>query len=166
MRLPKRKTGKYAGLKADPHLTIGKYKELEEKLVKLKTENRPRVIAEMQLHAQDGDFSENAPYQAAKARLRGINRRILETEDLLKRAIIIERPTADGTAQIGGKITVEIDGRIKTYLLLGPSETDPSSGVISHASPLGSALIGKREGETAVVRCKDKTKRYLIIKIE
>ena len=96
MQLPIRKPGKYTYLKPDQHLTQAKFNELKNKLERLKF-NRPRLTEEVKKYASDGDFSENAAYQIAKGKLRGLNQKILEIEDHLKRAVIIQ-PIKNGEA--------------------------------------------------------------------
>ena len=128
--------------------------------------SRPREAADVKHLASMGDFSENAGYQLAKARLRGINQRILDIEDLLKRAEIIRPSRNKDQVQLGHRVTVEINGRQRTYQILGSAETSPESGVISHSSPLGAALLGRRAGETVEVKLAGKTVSARIIKIE
>ena len=119
MRTPTRKPGIYAGLKADQNITAAKFQELTAKLERLKTVNQPRTIKEVKLLAQDGDFSENAAYQIAKGRLRGINQRIIDITDHLKRAVIIEHKKNTDRVQLGHQVTVEVNGKEKTFLILG-----------------------------------------------
>ncbi len=166
MRVPTRKPGKYAHFKPDPHMTRKKFKDLERELERLKKGSRPKVIAEVQRLAADGDFSENAAYQIAKGRLRGINRRILEVENLLKRAQIIEPQANDGTVRLGSSVTVLANGKERIFQILGSAETDPAKGIISHNSPIGRALIGRKKGEQVEVLLADKTVYYKIIRIE
>jgi len=166
MRTPTRKPGQYAHLKPDPHLSEEKFNELKNKLERLKNFSHPHAVAEVKRLAEMGDFSENAAYQMAKGRLRGINQRILNINDHLKSAIII-KPIKDAKIiQLGNKITVKIGDKQKTYIILGSTETDPTRGIISHNSPIGSALIGKRIGDKVEVELKNKTIKYKIIKID
>ena len=166
MQVPKRKPGKYAGIKPDPFITREKYRGLESELGKLKDASRPRAIAEVKRLAADGDFSENVAYSMAKGRLRGINDRMTAIADQLKRAVIIEGGNAMGVAAIGSLVTVEMGGKTKAYRILGSTETDPAAGVISHRSPLGAALTGRRAGDGVRVRLKDREVEYKIIKVE
>ena len=99
MRTPTRKPGKYAGVKPNANVTKKKYLELEAKLKKLTERSRVNAIKEVKRLALDGDFSENHAYSMAKGRLRGINRRIDEIEDQLKRAVIIKKILSDVSAQ-------------------------------------------------------------------
>lgn len=165
MRVPIRKPGKYTDLKPDPHITWEKFNELQAKLERLKKISQPRLIAEVKRLASDGDFSENAAYQIAKGKLRGVNQGILETEELLKRAIIIEPQRNNGFVQLGNTVTVEVNGRQRTYQILGSSETNPDKGIISHNSPIGKNLIGKRVGDIVRIKINDKEVIYKIISI-
>jgi transcription elongation factor GreA len=165
MQLPIRKPGKYTHLKPDQHLTEAKFNELKNKLERLKF-NRPRLAEEVKKYASDGDFSENAAYQIAKGKLRGTNQGILEIEDHLKRAVIIKPNKNSSMVQLGSSVTVNIDGKQKTFLILGSSETNPARGVISRNSPIGSALIGKKLGEQIKIKLADRIVEYKIIKIE
>lgn len=163
MQTPKRKPGKYAGLKPDPNITEEKYNELRAKLARLK-KIHPTAAAEVKRLAEMGDFSENAAYQIAKGRLRGINQRMIDIEDHLKRAAII-KPQSTKTIGLGNKVTVEVNGKQKIYLILGSSETDPTKGIISHNSPLGSALIGRQIGNKIKIHSKGREIEYIIINI-
>jgi len=164
MQTPKRKPGKYTNNKPDPYMTQGKFDELKNKLENLK-KKQPFAASEVKRLALDGDFSENAAYQIAKGRLRGLNQRILDIENHLKNAMII-KPSKTGRVCLGSQVTVEVNGKQKTYQILGSSETDPSRGIISHNSPIGSALINKKLGDIVKVKIKDKEVEYKIVKIK
>jgi transcription elongation factor GreA len=166
MQCPTRKPGKYTHEKKDPYITLPKYKELKAQLEKLTKISRPRTIVEVKHHALDGDFSENAAYQIAKGRLRGINQRILDIESQLRNAVIIDSGKNSGLVSLGCNVTVRFSGREKTYLILGSAETDPTKGIISHNSPLGSVLIGRKAGEKITVKLAGKDIDYEIIKID
>src|SRR3989344_2947089 len=98
MRVPIRKPGKYAHLKPDLHVTEAKFRELKDKLERLKA-SQPAAAQEVKRLAEMGDFSENAAYQMAKGRLRGINEHILELEDQLSHAELIKSGSDTGTVQ-------------------------------------------------------------------
>lgn len=164
MRVPIRKPGKYTHLKPDTHFTQAKIDELKDKLEKLK-KSRPIAAEEMRRLAEMGDLSENAAYQIAKGRLRGINDNITKLEDLLNQAIIIEPEKNSGKIQLGNSVTVEISGKQQTYTVLGSSETDPGKGIISHNSPLGAALMGKRVGDVVTIKTGAKEMECKILSI-
>ena len=166
MRVPYRKPGKYSQIKSDPLLTEGKLVELKNKLDRLKNFSQPRAIEEVKRLAELGDFSENAAYQMAKGKLRGINSRIIELGNLINEAIIINRDETIGTVQLGSIVTVEMRGKQMTYKILGSGETNPLKGIISHNSPIGSALMGHQVGETAVCKIRDDKVECRIIRID
>lgn len=165
MRVPTRKPGKYANDKTDPHMTEEKFCELKNKLEGLK-KILPQASKEMRRLAEMGDFSENAAYQMAKARLRGINDSIFKLNEQLKHAVIIKPNTSAATLQIGHKVTVEIEGKQNTYLVLGSTEADPLKGIISHNSPLGLVLLDHKAGDTVILKRENKEIKCRIIKIE
>jgi len=164
MRVPIRKPGKYTNLKPDAHLTPEKLAELKNKLEKLK-KIRPRLAREVKELSTTGDFSENAGYQMAKGRLRSLNQRILDLEEMIKNAVIIKLKKS-GVVELGSTVTVEIAVREKKDKIRGSSETDPARGVISRNSAVGRALLGRRAGDIVKIRIGDKEVIYKIIKIE
>jgi len=165
MRVPTRRSENKPPIPIDYHLSPEKYQELKKKLIRLKARH-PQEAAEVKRLAEMGDFSENAGYQLAKSRLRGLNQRILDLENLLKRAEIIITDGDTSSVKAGHRITVISTGREKTYTLLGSNESNPTEGVISLGSPLGAALIGKRVGDEVRLTINGKEKIYKIIKIE
>ncbi|MFA4943018.1 MAG: GreA/GreB family elongation factor [Patescibacteria group bacterium] len=166
MQVPTRRADKLPRTKSDPHITAEKFRELQKKLERMIKINRPRESEEVKRLALMGDFSENAGYQLAKSRLRSLNYRILEIEDLLKRAEIIAPQENKNIVQLGNSVTVEVNGKTKDYRILGSNETNPTTGIISHNSPLGSALIGKKIGEVIDIQLADKIVKYKIIGIK
>ena len=166
MQVPKRKPGKYTNLKTDFNITREKFVELKAKLEKLKKMSRPRAAALVKDLSTTGDYSENAGYQMAKGRLRAINQRILDLEEILKNAVIIKPGRNSGIVELGNTVIVEINGKQKKYKILGSSETDPERGVISHNSVVGQGLLGQRVGGTVKIQLGGKEIIYRITKIE
>jgi len=166
MRTPIRKSGKYTHLKPDPHITEVKFSELKGKLERLIKFNRPRVAEEVKKLGEMGDFSENAAYSMAKGRLRGINQRIIELENHLQNAVIIKLIKNTETVQLGHRVTIENAGKQKSYLILGSAESNPLKGIISHNSPIGSALMGHKVGDKVKIQLINKRIEYRITKIE
>ena len=164
MRLPVRKGGKYTFIKPDPYLTSAKAEELKKRLEWLKKVAQPRAIKEVSRLAEMGDFSENAAYQMAKGRLRGINQEIIELHDYLNQVVIIE-PPRDNRVGLGSRVEVEMDGENKSFLILGSKETNPSKGIISHNSPLGAALLGRQAGEEVNLKLANRWLKIRIIKV-
>jgi transcription elongation factor GreA len=166
MQVPTRRADRRPRVKVDSHLTVRKFDELKNNLERLVKVVRPRLAEEVKRLSTTGDYSENAGYQAAKGKLRGLNARILEIEDLIRRAVIIEPKTHSDIVDIGHLVTVEVGGRQKQFRILGSTESDPAVGVISHVSPLGAALINRRLGEVVRIKLGSGDKEYKIIKIE
>jgi len=153
MQLPKRKPGKFTNVPFDPQMTQEKYDDIATNLARLKKKKIP-AATEVRRTAQNGDFSENAAYQHAKGRLRGILSRIDILTEQLARAVIIKK-VSSGKVEIGNTVTVEMNGAQKVFTILGSSQTDPSKGIISYQSPIGSALMGKKAGESYVIKLAD-----------
>ena len=164
MRIPYRKPGIYSQMKQDPLLTADKLADLEKKLARLKS-SKPAAMADVSRLAELGDFSENVEYQLAKGRLRGINAGIFNTQSQIDNAVLIENSGETDKVRIGNTVTVEQDGKIKTFKILGSMESNPKAGIISHGSPLGLALMNKKIGEEVIVKLADKDVVYKIIKI-
>ncbi len=165
MQVPYRKPGKFTHLPSDPLMTEAKFADFERKLEQLK-KNRPHAAEEVARLAQLGDFSENAEYQLAKGRLRGINNNILKIESQINRAEIIPNREPTGTVQVGNRVTVEYLGQQKTFQILGSTEADPERGIISYQSPIGAMLIGCRVGEKIAVTSLRGEIEYTVISIQ
>jgi transcription elongation factor GreA len=166
MQTPYRKKETYVRPKVDPVITAEKFLALTTRLKQMKEIDRPRLSEEVKHLASMGDFSENAGYQLAKSRLRGLNQRILDAENLLKQAEIVESPADKSLIGIGHTVTVEVNGKIKIYKILGSTETDPLKGIISHGSPLGAALLNHKAGDIVTLTLNGQMTDYKIIKIE
>ena len=164
MRLPIRKGGKYTFIKPDPYLTSAKAEELKKRLERLEKVAQPRAIKEVSRLAEMGDFSENAAYQMAKGKLRGINQEIIELREYLNQAIII-KPSQSGRVELGSRVEVDMDGQTKSFFILGSEETNPSEGIISHHSPLGAALLGRQVGDKINLKLANRWLKICIIKI-
>lgn len=165
MRTLNRKAEIISRIKPDPLITRAKFAELERKLARLRAV-RPEAAAEVSRLAQLGDFSENAEYQAAKGRLRGINSGIDNLENQLNHAVLISPKKQTDTVEIGHTVTVADGDKQKVFQILGSAETNPGKGIISHNSPIGAALIGRRVGDTVTVKLAERELTYVVIKIE
>lgn len=165
MQIPYRKPGKYSQIPKDNLMTEAKFDELKKKLASLKAA-QPQAAKDVARLAEMGDFSENVEYQLAKGRLRGINQNITQIEYDLEHAEIIRRDKNSGVVQIGSTVTVDNEKGTLTFQILGSSETNPSQGIISHTSPIGSALLGHKEGEKIKIHIGNKDVDYTIVKIQ
>lgn len=166
MQIPRRKAEeRRAFVPDDPYLTPAAIESMREELDRLLTRARPVAAEEVARTGAMGDLSENAGYQVAKGRLRGINARILVLQDRLKHAIPISRQ-AGGTVGIGSRVTLEVNGAERVYEIVGSQETNPGAGRVSRTSPLGAALLGAAVGDTVAVKTPRGETAYRVIKIE
>lgn len=165
MRLPNRKPGKYTFPTFDPVMTEEKFKALEAKLDHILKVSRPKAIKDTQTYAENGDFSENAEYQIAKGRLRGLNKTIDEIKYQLANAEVIKSPTDTKTVQMGHAVTFSVNGIEKTFHILGSTEANPNAGVISYKSPLGALLLGHSTGDEVTMQVGNKPVKYKIVHI-
>lgn len=166
MQLPYRKPTKFSNIPLDPLMTPEKIAELERELEILK-KKKPQAAAEVSRLAEFGDFSENAEYQLAKGRLRGINNAITKLEVQINQAVVIQPAKQSAGVQIGHTVTVEGEiGQKRAYQILGSSETDPAKGIISYTSPIGKALLGKKVGEVVTIVIGNKHTIYTVVRIQ
>jgi len=126
-------------------LTSQGYAKIQEELKNLK--NRRLQISERIKTAREfGDLAENSEYEDAKNEQSFVEGRILELEEMLRRAKVIAKNGTD-KVEVGSMVTVRIGREMRDYLIVGASESDPSLGKISVDSPLGHSLIGRTKGE-------------------
>jgi transcription elongation factor GreA len=150
-------------------MTAEGYASLDEELKRLKTLERPAVIAAISEARAHGDLSENAEYHAAKERQGWIEGRIAEIEDKISRAQVIDVSRLSGdNVKFGATVSLidedtEEDAR---YQIVGDHEADVRSGRISLSSPLSRAMIGKAVGDVVEVSTPGGIKAYEITKVE
>jgi len=150
-------------------MTAGGYQTLDEELKRLKTIERPAVIAAISEAREHGDLSENAEYHAAKERQGWIEGRIAEIEDKIARAQIIDVSRLSGKqVKFGATVSVvdEDTEEEARYQIVGEHEADVKEGRISLSSPLSRAMIGKEVGEVVEVNTPGGVKAYEILKVE
>jgi len=142
---------------------------LKTELQRLKTVDRPGVIAAIAEARSHGDLSENAEYDAAKDRQGFIEGRIRELESKLAAAQVIDPATLDAHGKVVFGATVELEeedsGEQVKYQIVGEDEADLKKGLINISSPIARALIGKEEGDTAEVQAPGGIKRYEIVAV-
>jgi transcription elongation factor GreA len=114
------------------------------------TAERPDAVENLRKAREMGDLSENGYYKAARARLSSIDANLRRVDRLVKLGRIVES-AGTGAVDIGATVTVTDGKREYKYTIVGGYESDPAKKTISHVSPLGRALMGKRPGDTAVV---------------
>lgn len=150
-------------------MTAGGFAQLEEELKRLKTIERPAIIKAIAEARAHGDLSENAEYHAAKEKQGWIEGRVMELEDKIGRAEVIDVSKLSGKkVMFGAFVTVadEDTDEEQAYQLVGADEADIKAKRISIASPLGKALMGKSVGESVVVDTPNGAKGYEIVKVQ
>lgn len=150
-------------------LTVLGAEALRAELHRLKTVERPNVIAAIAEARSHGDLSENAEYDAAKERQGFLEGRIKELESKLSNAQIIDPALldADGRCVFGATVDLEDleSGDSVTYQIVGEDEADVKLGKISVSSPIARALIGKYAGDIAEVKAPGGTREYEVIDV-
>lgn len=148
------------------YLTPEGAERLKAELQQLSGPRREELAARLRSAIQMGDLSENADYHKAKEDQGFLEGRIQEIEYLLSNAVIIEKEAGGDVVAIGSHVTIqEADYPPETYHIVGPTEADPSRGMISHQSPIGSALIDHRAGETVAVETPAGVAHFKILSI-
>ena len=143
--------------------------KLKEELHRLKTVDRPSVITAIAEARAQGDLSENAEYDAAKDRQGFIEGRIQEIESKLSMSQVIDPSAldADGKVVFGSTVVLQDQASSEevTYQIVGEDEADLKLGLINVSSPIARALIGKEDGDMAVVQAPGGEKRYEIVSV-
>lgn len=165
MRLPNRKPGKYTFPQFDHVMTAEKLQAMKDKLTQLKSTTLPQAMRDTQRYGENGDFSENAEYQIAKGRLRGLNKLADELQYQINHATIIAPVTSSTTVQIGHTVTITTGTTESTFTILGSTESNPSAGIISYNSPIGAALLGHKVGDNVTVKAGGRNVDYTIVVI-
>ncbi|MDP3440426.1 MAG: transcription elongation factor GreA [Azonexus sp.] len=150
-------------------LTVAGAEKLREELHRLKTIERPSVIAAIAEARSHGDLSENAEYDAAKERQGFVEGRIQEVDGKLSNAQIIDPKLldADGRCVFGATVDIEDQdsGNSVTYQIVGEDEADIKVGKVSVSSPMARALIGKYAGDIAQVQAPGGIREFEIIDV-
>jgi transcription elongation factor GreA len=150
-------------------MTAEGYHALDEDLKRLKTIERPAVIAAIAEARSHGDLSENAEYHAAKERQGWIEGQIAEIEDRMARAQVIDvSKLSGGQVKFGATVTVidEDTEESARYQIVGEHEANVKNGRISITSPIARAIIGKESGDVVEVPTPGGAKSYEITKVE
>lgn len=128
------------------------YRQLVDELKLLETKSLPEGIDRVAKAREFGDLSENAEYHSAREDLAAIEGRIEELRDIIARVTVVDiKKSGEAEVGIGSVVSVEVNGSDHEFSIVGEWEADPAAKKISHESPLGSALIGKKKGDTVEV---------------
>jgi transcription elongation factor GreA len=146
------------------HLTKEGVEELKAELAELQGQRGP--IAERLKTAREfGDLTENAEYTSAIQEHERTENRIAEIERILQNVKLIKKPRGDSKVQLGSTVKLKNAGTTKEFTVVGTVEADPLNGKISDESPIGMALLGKKEGEAVEIATPVETSTYQIVNI-
>jgi len=145
-------------------LTPEGVKKLRDELEHLKKVRRPEITERIKSAKEYGDLSENAEYHEAEEEQGFIEGRVIEIEEILKIAEVVDKKSST-TVGVGSKVTVERNGSEIEYQIVGATEADPLTGLISLDSPLGEALLEKSAGDSVIVQAPTGPITYRVTKI-
>lgn len=149
------------------YLTPEGDEKLRIELEKLKGPKRQEIADRLRAAISQGDLSENADYIATKEEQGFVEGRIQEIEALLRNAVLIENGNSNDEVSLGSHVTIKEGSFPKErYHLVGPNEANPRKGRISHESPIGKALVGKKVGDKVSVKVPNGQIEFEILKIE
>lgn len=150
-------------------MTVEGHAALEAELTKLKTEDRPRIIAAIAEAREHGDLKENAEYHAAREQQSFAEGRIAELEGKLGNAQVIDVASMPDSGKVIFGVTVDVmdldSEEETTYKIVGEDEADIGAGKISYTSPVARAFIGKEEGDVTVVKAPAGDREYEILAV-
>jgi len=148
-------------------LTLEGLDKIKEELKELETTRRSAVIERLQSARSLGDFSENSEYDDARNEQSFVEGRIHELKEMIKHAKIVTKKNMHGvTIDLGSRVTCTLEGENDTYEIVSSAEADPTHGKISIDSPFGSALIGKKKGDTVDVHAPGGSLSYQVLSVE
>ena len=150
-------------------LTKHGYHKIKEEHAELKKNKQPHAIDRLQRARAMGDLAENSEYTASKEDLAFLEGRLQELEDILNNSEIIEEMEMhNGIVEIGSTVIVShaLTNNHNEFMIVGEFEADPKEKKLSHTSPIGMALIGKKKGQKVNVRVPAGEIEYIIIDIK
>ncbi len=121
--------------------------KLEEELSYLENEKRAEIGERIRIAREFGDISENAEYDDAKNEQGMMEARIAEITRILSEATVVAAVKKSNHINIGSVVTLDMDGRERTFTIVGGAEADVAAGKISNESPVGSVLLGCKKGD-------------------
>jgi transcription elongation factor GreA len=147
-------------------LTKEGYENLQKEYKDFIEVKKPFAIDRLQKARSMGDLSENSEYNAAKDELGFVEGRILEIEEIFKQAEVVENHLVNNQVELGASVTVEVNGKKELFQIVGEFEADPMNKKLSHTSPIGKALLGKKIGDWVEVEVPAGKMKYKIVEIK
>lgn len=144
------------------------FEQIQRELDEILTVKRPEVVNRIREARQLGDLSENFDYEDAKRAQAMLDAKITELKAILAHASVIDPSAGDGSINIGSKVVVKDleDGIEDEFTIVGPAESSPSEGKISHESCVGSELIGKKVGDYVTVETPGGIIKYEVVSVQ
>lgn len=139
--------------------------QLQTELAMLTGKRRPELVERLAVARSMGDLSENSDYQSARENLSFVDGRIAELEELIKSARVVQ-PASNSQVDFGHCVHVQVNGQKTVFQIVGEWEANPAQKKISHSSPLGQALMGKKVGDKVEVAAPAGKIVYTIVAIE
>jgi transcription elongation factor GreA len=146
-------------------ISRGALKRVTAELDQLTQVKRREVVARIKAAREHGDLKENAEYQAAREEQSFLEGRVQALEDRIRRAVVVDE-IATGRVMMGSTVTVEVGGEEIRYTIVGSTESDPTKGRLSTASPVGSALLGAVAGSEVDIRTPRGSVRYRVVAVD
>jgi len=148
-------------------LTVEGREKLEQELYELETVKRIEIGERIRIAREFGDISENSEYDDAKTEQAWMESRIAEVTQILAMATVVETPKRSNKVSVGSVVTVGMDNGVeRVFTIVGAAEADITAGRISNESPVGSALLGAKKGDTITVDTPNgKRASFTILKI-
>jgi transcription elongation factor GreA len=147
-------------------LTKDGFEKLQSELKNLIDVKRPYAVERLHKARSMGDLSENSEYHAAKEELAFVEGRIREVEEIIKHAVIVENHNNSNVIEVGSTVTVEENNLQNIFTIVGEFEADPANKKLSHTSPIGKTLLGKKVGELVEVDIPAGKKVFKILNIK
>lgn len=144
-----------------------KFDEMVHELEELKTTRRTEIAKNLEYARSLGDLSENAEYQEARELQAATEERIRKLEELVKRAKIVSDGAKKGVVGFGSSVTIQKEGSKDghEYTIVGSEEADMRERKLSHVSPLGAALMGKKKGDMFTFETPGGKQTYTVQKV-
>lgn len=140
--------------------------KIKAELLELQTNKRKEVAQRIQSARELGDITENSEYESALEEQAFVEGKVEELDEVIKRAEVIEEPGSLAVSvNVGCRVRVHLEGTEQEYQIVGEMEADPTNHKISHESPLGRALIGKKIGDKILVEAPVGRLTYTVLKI-
>ena len=138
--------------------------KLKKELDELRNVRRPELSERIAKAKELGDLSENAEYHDAKDAMAFLEGRLMELEDFVNRAVV-SAPVSTEVVTVGCRVKVILNGKEKTYYVVGSNESDPAQGRISNESPLGQAFLGRKAGDEFEAKMPAAVLKFKIVEI-